>query len=381
MVFGSVGVILSEVMKIYQQYLFLVTTLAFMVGACEKVDVPEPEDERPVFFSKLQVGGDPIDLVAGEGDYFMDATFVQDSGTIDFVGILRPKDCITRLCPGSLRIGIRHVDRFDHSGIDVGASLQPKTVDFAYKFRSDSALVRFTIANPSTDAAQKLSWSLDQLTGSTKPLLTTKMIRDRDYRVGLQINQRGCTSRQVQTIRLPEGGCRSKIKINSNNLLSVRSNGTPPLTYNWMNQSKDSVFQLRPATANMRENIWVRVTDARGCVSESEIGFNSLSKDQYCIADFTYETERIVNRDHFQLGKVTIDYVSEDGVVFTSNYLQQPTTSIFEISSVEDFKANNLGQPTKKIKLNFSALLFAARNDQTLEMQGETVFAVAYPEP
>ena len=117
-----------------------------LVMACNKVDIPEPEPEResPVFFSNLDVGGLPISLTAGQDSYLMDASFQQDSGVIDFIGIMRPSDCTARFCPGSLRIGLRHTRPVTGAATNFSNSLEPRVVEYAYRFTRDSALVRFS---------------------------------------------------------------------------------------------------------------------------------------------------------------------------------------------------------------------------------------------
>ncbi|NND06590.1 MAG: hypothetical protein HKN87_09435 [Saprospiraceae bacterium] len=356
------------------QFLFLL----LLVSACNKVDVPEPEQDAPVFFSQLDLGGSPISFAAGQDNYTMDASFQRDSGVIEFVGVLRPKDCSIRLCPGSLRIGLRHTSRDNGAGA-VGSSLRPKSMQYAYRFDRDSVRVKFSIVPVITDVAQSVAWSINGETVGSGHLIEKVLLRDRDYEVGIQTKRRGCNSRQIQTVRLPNGGCRSRIKVNEDRTLSVQSNGVPPLQHNWMNQSKDSVFHLSNLSSAERHNIWVRVTDANGCVSESEIGFDPSNRNMNCIADFGYKAERIINRDHFQLGKVTIDYIDDSGVIFTSNFLKQPADSYFEILTAEDFEANAAGQPTKKLHMEFLTTLFSEYGDQSIQLEGKTVFAVAYP--
>ena len=209
--------------------------------------------------------------------------------------------------------------------------------------------------------------------------LETVLVRDRDYRITLEIKERGCSSKQIQTVRIPDGGCRSRIRVDGDGVLSVRSTGVPPLQYNWMNQSKDSTFRIVNLNSVQNRNVWVQVTDANGCISESEIGFDPSNRKSSCIADFEYSAKRIVNRDHLQLGRVTIDYINENGAFFTSNFLQQPANSFFEILTVEDFEENAAGQPTKKLNMEFLTTLYAPDTDETMQLKGKTIFAVAYP--
>jgi len=133
------------------------------VLACNKVDVPEPEQDRasPVFFSNLDVGGSPVSFTAGQDNYLMDASFRRDSGVIDFIGIMRPSDCTARLCPGSLRIGLRHTRPVTGAANNFSNSLEPKVVKYAFRFTRDSAHVRFLPISQSTDVVQSFVWSID----------------------------------------------------------------------------------------------------------------------------------------------------------------------------------------------------------------------------
>ena len=108
-----------------------------------------------------------------------------------------------------------------------------------------------------------------------------------------------------------------------------------------------------------------------GCISESEIGFDPSNRNSACIADFEYSAKRIVNRDHLQLGRVTIDYINENGDFFTSNFLQQPANSFFEILMVEDFEENAAGEPTKKLNMEFLTTLYAPGTDENHAIKGK----------
>ena len=111
---------------------------------------------------------------------------------------------------------------------------------------------------------QSFAWSIDGESFRPNKSLEAVLVRDRDYRVALEIKKRGCSSKQIQIVRIPAGGCRSRISVNGDGVLSVRSTGVPPLQYNWMNQSKDSTFHIVNLNSAQNRNVWVQVTDANG---------------------------------------------------------------------------------------------------------------------
>ncbi len=355
---------------------------------CEKVGVPEPVsvDEEPVFVADLDIDGSTVSFSAGKENYFMDASFEQDdAGVLVFVGTLRPKDCVARKCPNSLRIVIRDFEKFDPARFNVDASLTRGQVPFFQAYQSDSVRVKFKNSSVSSNAAFKSQWQFGNGEQAEIPNPVTVFSVDETYRVSLQISsQFGCRSEQVQTIDLSgAGGCYSRLALSENGRkVGVRSNGIRPLSYEWSNGMVDSVAAFDAAVSSANKVISVTVTDAEGCQSSSSIDFSRIMRDQdRCIAHFEYERQgNPMVSDRKNWGKATIQYVDSNEELFRSNVFRQPADASFEILSVEDFVENEKGQRTKKLELAFNCLLWNEDHSKHIRLRGKSVFAVAYPD-
>jgi hypothetical protein len=94
-----------------------------------------------------------------------------------------------------------------------------------------------------------------------------------------------------------------------------------------------------------------------------------------CDANFTAVFTPIPNKN--ALSKITLLAKDPSGKIHSSNEIQQMSDSKFQIVSVEDYKNNQDGHKTKKIKINFSCVLKDGTNTINIK-NGEAVIAVAY---
>jgi PKD repeat protein len=116
------------------------------------------------------------------------------------------------------------------------------------------------------------------------------------------------------------------------------------------------------------------LTDAQNdtCVSYYQV---SATSDKDCSANYITVFTPVNNTK--ALSAITVLVTDASGTVYSSKDYVQPAGSSFEIVSVEDYKANDLGQSTKKVKIKFSCTLNNNGSQLTVK-NGEAVIAVAF---
>ncbi|NND32670.1 MAG: hypothetical protein HKN76_08775 [Saprospiraceae bacterium] len=361
--------------------IYIVVLLAWW--SCNKIDVPEPVEEEPIFFSDLQAGDENLDFSAGRDNYLMEANFRIDPNNhvLDLVGILRPADCNSRLCSGSIRISLRHNGPYDRTAFNIDDVFSDLTRDYAWSINRDSARAVF-IPKLSQDAITKVSWTFSDL----KEVHNKKEIQrvlnvNQDYLLTLEVGQRSCLSSQTQTINLTTGGCKSVIGI-TNRRVGVRNSGHAPYKYQWSNGSTDSTVQVSAISATDMRTFAVTVTDRNGCVSSASLGMSpGVANDASCFTDFAYSHRFLENEDKLQYGTALIEVVNRDGMILRSDRFKQPADASFRILEVSDFENTDRGFRTKKLKISITSLLANNTNTQeVIKLNGNVVIAVAYPD-
>ena len=358
---------------------------------CNKIDVPEPVEEAPVFYFNFDLENTNTSLSTGQSNYLMDANYVVPAnGILQFIGTLKPKDC-RALCPGSLRIIIRDKQKFDASGFDVSNALTRKKYRYQWKIRRDSVSIHF-MNETKSETPFKSQWNLGNgvTTSTTNPTMT---FGRKPFRVGLNVvNQAGCESTQIQSFNIEKGShCRSFIvpgTSTNQRVLEVRSIGKPPFSYTWNTGATDSLILLNSiSSTSLRKSFKVTVTDAEGC--ESVSGFNLAqtnadvnSLKAICIADFKSDIKFVSNTVATSgAGLISIDYMDQEGAMFSSQEFRQPDDAFFEIISVEDFSRNDRNQSVKKLGIQFSCNLYGTQTNREIKIRNAKGFmAVAYPD-
>lgn len=370
----------------FKRYITWTLVPGILVFGCQKVDVPDPvevPDASPVFYSELNLGDASFNAQAGVDDFIMDASFSRNQmdGSIDLIGELKPRSCSSLNCAKSLKIIIR--DR-PVAGVDfdVDQLLSRNSLPFPARFSRDSAVVRFKPVLPDLMEATAFTWRInDEREIHNQRIVERVLSRTGDYLVKLSLNQQSCQSSQLQTIHLTRGGCSSRIRIDGRKAI-VTSTGVPPFKYQWSDGSQDSVIILDATTVSNTKKLEVKVVDSRGCVSQVALGIGpGIGNDRFCQTIFEYESRYLEIKNRDRSPGVYLEIVDEQGNIYRSDGLEQPGQATFSILEVSDFERNGNGQKTKKIKARIKCML-SARDvpEKEIELSGQIVFAVAYPD-
>jgi len=365
------------------KYRILVLILCVVAG-CKKVEIPEPKEEKPVFFSDLKLGDRSLNLVAGQENIQLETRFAKDEkGIITFIGVFRPKDCPSLRCPQSMRFAIRDFQLFNPNAFRVENALKPAQYGYSWFHHRDSVNVVFEVDSIINNGT-KIEWNFDQnrVHLDNRRLAEVVLSRSRSYKIELKTKLGNFTSRQVQTINLQEGSCRAVIRVDGKKL-AVRTSGKEPFKFHWNTGETTRVISLDRTSTDL-SNFAVTVTDVRQCESISEIDARIImasNADRITAANFNVKkSEHLRTNDPLQFGQAAVEYINAAGDSFSSQRFSQPVESEFKVLSVSDFTDNEQGQRTKKIELQLSCLLYGNSVDQAIQLSGKVTMAVAYPD-
>ena len=363
-------------------FIFLLLTL--LTVGCEKVSLPDPVEEVPIFTSKLSLGDQTLDLAAGRENYELATRFNKDDkGVVTFLGILKPKDCRdNNRCPQSLRFAIRDQSIFDPATFRVDQALKVRNYAYSWNHHRDSVQVALVVDDLSPNLSQvPAQWDFGQARVLKQDHRGALLAIDRTqtYRISYTITRGNLLSQQVQTVNLTEGGCRCVIATNGKEI-SVRAMGEAPFQYQW--STGDTTQTLVRANASVRK-FEVTVTDAKGCVSKAALSPSIASVDVTNFSSVSFDIKKqghVATLDRLQLGQVVIEYIDRNQQTFSSQRFSQPEDSYFNITDVSEFEENAAGQRTKKLQIELSCLLFDASVDNHRPLMGKATIAVAYPD-
>lgn len=358
---------------------------------CEKVELPPPVEEDPVFTLGISwADSSSLQLSAGEDRYYHFAGFEADSQDVfTFYGRFAQLDCLDQ-CGPSFAIHLRDdqvsvVDQPDFPGF-LGAGLSipfrgpvGSTFDTIYQY-----LYQFESTSNTGGVLLPQVWVFeDSITMAvTDPLLVRTTAQP--YNACLEIGNpaQGCYSRQCQTVVTDSLAALSVViqpDSNTTFLDAIPVGGQPPYAYQW------NTGPTTPFIQNFQPGgtYCVTVTDAIGAEGSVCVQIPFSPALPVCVASFGYqfsvETDVIpVTGDPLQLKTVILEYVDKEGVIFRSDLQAQAPGAFFVIEEVTPFEENENGYPTLRISARFSGVLFAENGDTLEVANGQAIFAVAY---
>ena len=366
--------------------------LGLLISACNKIELPPPVEEDPVFSLQLDwADGVSLDLVAGEDRYYLFTGFEADSlNVFEFSGRFAQLDCLDQ-CEPSFAIYFRNDATTQASDPGVPAFLQGGQ-DLILKSEQGfvyDTLVQYTydfFSTSSVCGAQPVyTWTIDDtlIIASLLPELQLDWVSDQPFDACLQIEDpSGSFASQCQRVRFDSTAHFAALieaDTNAVSLTAIPSGGVAPYSYSWNNGFTGPVNQfIQPGGSYC-----VTITDATGLESSSCVQTpQNPAGAQLCVAGFEYqsaeETEIIpISGDSLQLKTVILEYV-EGGMVYRSDRIAQPSGAFFTIDAVEPYGPNEEGRPTLRISARFSGLL-ASEDGMTREVaEARVVFAIAY---
>jgi PKD repeat protein len=384
-----------------KKLLIIVCTFVIAISSCKKKEFPQNVTEEPAFYISANIDGTPVSLKAGAFGYYMYSSYAQDTnGMYTFVAEVKPANC-GNACANSLRIELNDNQTSPLGGssnisnsIKVGdyqfantATVAPTLIGYAVSFKS--------IYNKSTANASYL-WNFDDagsLSNEANPTHTYSTAGIKNVSLGIS-----------ETATLPMTYIENPIKvtispvavktriltpvINGNTITFSNTtnggSGTPPTySYAWdfgdytMNSNSPNPTHTYSVNGmyKVKLAVWDQTNDT------AKYNFNVNTSNSFSAAtnfSVASTTPLYFTTATNLLSKVKITYIDASGKKYYSNLQSQVGAgNAFKINSVEEYKVNESGQPTKKLKINFDCKLYDGTSFVTLT-NGEAVIAVSY---
>ncbi len=355
--------------------------------SCKKNELPKNEEEAgtPVFYFKCNVNGVPVKIEAGINTYAMTAGHFQDKNNLYvYESQLKQSNC-TSDC--GIAVAIQFNDVMLRSA---GA---PQKVDSAlsigaHPFNLGNSIPVFykgvfNALKADDDATYLWTFSHDGSTATSREV--TKIFR----------GPNNCTVK-LDYDRASGGGSETLTKqFKVGNPVQAYINGTfdgTTLKHRFTSSTDGDgvkyqyIWDFGDNTAHsyspqpdhtyvgspLNSNITLTLVNASNdtCVTRYQVRDTTSPNANYT-SNFTPFLNPAV------ASAITLVYTDQNGLSSSTATGNQPLTSKIEIVSVENYKNNDKGEPTKKVKIRFNCTLPGASGPINLT-DGEAVIAVSY---
>ena len=379
-------------MKRIQFYLLIGVLSGLLAGgwSCRKKNYPESVTENsPVYFSKLTVNGAPVELVAGIDSYFMYSSVKQDSNQMrTFVGELKKVDCSSS-CPQTLKIEINDY-KFSSGGNPsvIDSSLRSQTYAYEVKSPAPAYAVQFISSFNRFAYPSSYQWSFGD----------GKLINDQNpthvynaggkYEICLTVKSiNGCSSSMCSMHRISKNGMLATVSSTATgqNLIDFEPKilgGKAPYTCRWnMGDGKPVLEKNGKFSYNYTYRgsypVSLKVTDALGDTCSAR--FNAVTKNDSssCAANYGIVSVSEVTFVQDKLSKIAVSWTDQNGTVYSSREGTQPSSSFFQVLSVQDNELNEKGERTKKLQVKFNCKVFNGTNMISID-NAEATICVGY---
>lgn len=366
--------------------LYLPVLLLFAVS-CKKKEYPKDEVVNdPVFYFRGNINNNFLSFDAGEENFYMFSSSAQDNnGVYNFMGALRRTDCPD--CGNAFMIQINDVlSRGSGQGTDINAALKPGT----YPFFTDGN-IDWRVEFKSTFNKTAASYLWDFGDGQTSTLQSPEHIyaRSGTYEVSLRIEApapNSCVSFVKNRIQVGSNAFYTSFSATnngSNNVGFVPNiiGGSGPYQLFWSFGDGATSSQTSPSHSYKNKGSYpvsLHVRDVLGNVCTYNYNYVTQNDISSCASNMTVSKMETADPNaELGLGAVFVKWQEPGGKIYTSQSVDQDTSSYFRIISVEDFEKNENGRNTKKLKIRLKCTVYDGTQYIRVD-NAEAVMAVAY---
>jgi PKD repeat protein len=369
-------------------------SIIVLLIACREKKLPEDiiEDNTPVFTLSANIDGTPINIAAGSNNYYLYSNYDLGANTngnpTQFIGALKQNNCT--LCPNSLEIQFVNDYAFSNSGTNYIDTVLKQSSTYTY-VKDNVSVSNYSVkfkATPRISLGGNITsylWEFGDGTTSSdiNPMHTYNAAGT--YNVALTVYSNVFGSSKVTNqvkIGLPNTVCQSKIIkdfwLAPNRIKFYKKNsGVAPFQYLWDfgdgAYSTDSIPSHQYTGSPSKYKVKLRVIDANLDTAYSEYN-TKMDAALVVLSNFVVES---TIENPFKSSRVIVNWTDANGVVYTSKHSSQPNASNFEIVSTENYIVNEIGQPTKKVRVKFNCKVY--NGAQSLSMNNvDVIIAVAY---
>ncbi|MDI1356219.1 MAG: PKD domain-containing protein [bacterium] len=370
--------------------LLRIYVLLFFVGlglSCAKKKYPESVVlNHAIYYTSFNVNGVQNVFQAGVNNYYIYSDIVQDSNLVyNFMATFRKVDCQT--CPLALSIQINDYKTSAlNAPVTTDSSLMIKPYVYLPQNASPGYSVNFTSSYTRNDPGATYFWSFgDGQTSNVKDPVHNYNTAG-TYQVCLSIKGSNfCASSMCTKIRVSSSGFNTSIStfnFTGNTMTFSHSTigGFAPYNFLWNFGDGQTSIAQNPSHNYLIQGAYpvsLRIIDSHGDTAIAN--YNAVTKTDLssCAANIGASVISLLPGSQFEHSKIKISFTDENGVVFQSNAIAQPSGSVFEILSVEPGDRNEKGELTKKLHVKFNCKLGNGSKIKTID-GGDAVICVAY---
>lgn len=365
-------------MKKFVRCLIVLSTLLI---ACKKRELPVVEESgSPVFYVKGELDGVPLVLEAGVNNYFMKSSYYLNENNIYvYKGELKKDNCTSNCGFGlSILINDYKFSNSNNSTLNIDTAITPN----AYPFSIGSSAPLYyqgTFSPLNASTTTNYQWNFSDGTIVNGAEVTKLFDIGKHYSVSLLTKDaRGCSASHTNVFEIGNS-CQTYItafkQASSTFLFMANGGNNSPYSYFWDFGDGNTSQEASPSHtySSLKGNtVKLKLIDSKNdtCISTYQ-----LPAAGNCEANYKSSFNVVPNAK--ALSTCTILFTDQNGVVYSSNDLQQSVENSFEVVSVEDYKANEKGEPTKKVKIRFSCNVKNGTSTFRIT-NGEAVIALSY---
>lgn len=371
-------------MKIQWWYILIIWIL--FLPAC-KNELPEEENSIAVFYLRGEVDGEPIAYNAGDDGYYMRADYNEDTlGIRSFTGRIGLLECGNdAFCPNSVEICIREKEKVGGTHLGINDNIFLGTFNLrgpeSYLFQSYKA----AFTSKSHPYGVNHTWYFGDGSSSNdiNPVHYFFNAGDSVVTPTLLVynSTNGCTSQIAYDVDFTRT-CSTDIvvtKIGVQHFFTATPGGRTDM---W--DFGNGFLPLGTGNPIPSDSIF------KVCLSSTDLGTNCTaikcenvildSAVVGCSANYDVDWETVTLKDVRDYSEVTLKWQNDNGNVYSSDLFNQPTSSYFEVISIEDYNETLDGFPTKKITVRIKSRLFGSSESDFVDFVSEkSVIAIAYP--
>ena len=366
--------------------ILLVVSISLILSSCKHKDDPTPLNDTPTFKLNGILDAVPVEIMAGVNNYYMytDVSRENADSLNIYSGTFRQNNCAS--CKRVMQFSFR-------GGKSTANGNYSDTTEFFNQgiysyYNSSTTALRYLVSFkslPGSSAIQSYKWGFGD--GATSVLTNPEhyYLSKQSYSVSLATTTvDGCQTNISNILNTNEAtsACNSLITLfkNGNNVVfSCTAYGSSPYTFSWDFGDGSTSAQQSPFhtfTTSGIHNICYTMIDNVGC--QYATCMNVRTGDTLCDNNFYRSIpSEIPNTKGFST--ITIKWTDDNGNIFTSENINQPTSSYYKIVSADNYKANGFGQPVKKLHIQFTCLLYNSTLNKTILAENmDGIIGIAY---
>ena len=374
----------------------LLLALCLLVSSCVK-DEPVEVVSGPDFFLNGTKDGQSVSLYAGNAGVYMETSYFQDTaGLYGFAGHFVPS---AESWEGTVGVVIYDNQHSSQGGpSNAVESIKSKPYSF---FQKEAPIEReqYEVAFSSLPfGGTPVSYHWDFGDGETSSEANPVHLYLVDpstqfYNVCLTVEMPGgCTSTLCNDVFLPNADCAIDFDWTNpqGNFYNYVAEALPEdgnYGYEWTFSSGAKAYAEKvdynyTIPVDLDE-VCLTITGPDGCQATVCKNVVVTPGNVDCTVNFDYtattiELPPIHQPDTDRFGTVEMTYQTPDGEIYSTEGIEQPATSRFEILEVEDYRNNADGQKTVRLSIVADAVL--TNGSKTITLNGiEGKIAVAYP--